>query len=286
MAFGDLKRNGILSPASVNGTPSHTTASKETYVLNIIKTSPTLIEPIRCSLCHKPVGIWYDHVMGVLRYTAPEVTYIKSGKENYLSDEPPKKQRRIKLAAIHYEKPCIWFSLSYSEYRRIHPAIEVRRSPLHGFGVFVKEGMSIKPQTWLAWYPGKKKLNDTSKFYEYGMGVGRYVWDASGVDNPDGKGNAIGHLVNSCHPMLPPPYNLSNAVYICVNVVSRKGGSKTVRAGVYAEHALEANQEILTDYHWFLDGIVHSPENGIRTSVQLRCDCEECIDLRRIRRIR
>ena len=146
----------------------------------------------------------------------------------------------------------------------------------------MKPGMIIKPQTWLAWYPGKRKLNDIDRFYEYGMGIGKYVWDASDVGFSNS--NAIGHLVNSCHPMLPPPYNSSNAVYICVSVGpsnKRRGGARRIRAGVYAEHEIVGGQEILTDYHWFLDGIVHKTKDG--GEFLLRCQCEECLDLRRIR---
>ena len=231
------------------------------------------------------MSIWHDEAVGVLRYKAPQVAKYGNDDENITLIYVCKKKTREENEESELSEPCIWFKLSYAAFRLLHPAIEVRLSPLHGYGVFVKDNMHIKAQSWLAWYPGRRKLNDTSRFYEYGIGIGKYVWDARdiGSNNP----NAIGHLVNYCHPMLPTPYNQSNATYICVAVQSpSKKGRYTVRAGVYAEHDIEGGTEILTDYHWFLDGVVHTcidSSSGRNKKIVLRCDCDECVDLRRIR---
>lgn len=227
--------------------------------------------------------MWFDDSAGLMRYRAP-LGDLSRQISNSVNVDVPENVEMIKGTGVErFEspEPDIWFHLSYSEFRSVHPAIEVRRSPLHGLGVFVRSGMMVKAQTWLAWYPGRRKLWDDNKFYEYGMGIGKYVWDAS---EATGK-TAIGHYVNSSHPSLPAPYNASNAVYICVTVGSSKGSGKkkgkTIRAGVYAEHDIGENVEILTDYHWFLDGVIHTCDDGRK--IKLFCSCDECDDLRRIR---
>ena len=64
------------------------------------------------------------------------------------------------------------------DYKVISDLVEVRRSPLHGYGVFVKKGMTLPAQTWVAWYPGIRKKYRPDCFYEYGLRINEWVYDA------------------------------------------------------------------------------------------------------------
>ena len=61
----------------------------------------------------------------------------------------------------------IWFrGLSIADYRTVCTGLEVRTSPLHGVGVFVKEGCVVQAQTWISWYPGYPKRMEKDAYYE------------------------------------------------------------------------------------------------------------------------
>ena len=170
------------------------------------------------------------------------------------------------------------------EYKQVDKNVEVRPSPLHGLGVFVKAGRYVAASTWISGYPGIRKKYNREKFYEFGLRMGPVVFDASGPRFSSKQ--CIGHYVNSMHPSLPHPYNEANCYYIAVSVdIFRKGKllRKSIRGAVHSSWQLEAGEELLADYHWFLDGkVVKNPCRGVGDPeyIQLRHDCKDCLEVR------
>ena len=108
-----------------------------------------------------------------------------------------------------------------------------------------------------------------SKAYYYGLQLGNYVWDATNVEYV--PGGALGHIINSCHPELPHPYNKSNVLYIAGTVGLWEGDKKSIniyRGGVFALETICEDTELLTDYHWLLEG------------VQFNHNCDKCDEMR------
>ena len=78
------------------------------------------------------------------------------------------------------------------------------------------------------------------------------VWDAT--DAPKRDLNAgVGHVVNSRHPSLPRPFSVANAIYQTV-LVNMPSGEKVRRGVVAVTKNVPGDAEILTDYHWNLEG--------------------------------
>ena len=78
-----------------------------------------------------------------------------------------------------------------------------------------------------------------------------------------------GHLANSCHPMLPQRNDKPNAKYETVHSTDT---SKFVVL-VTTLRIVRGGEELLTDYHWFLNGISHAL---LPQGVVLCCKCKHC----------
>ena len=189
---------------------------------------------------------------------------------------------------------CWMRDMPWKEYNITNAVVEIRESILGGRGVFVRNGQTLPPNTWVSWYPGSPKEHknyDSSR--NYGLQVfvyfvvenftlvlqiGNIVWDAS----TQGTTTAYGHYVNSSHPMLPKPYDVPNCEYVSVEVVTPQNKSgkvvtKQIRGGVISgSTAVTGGSELLCDYHWFLKGCEVPPLEGGSTSIVLDHTCDMC----------
>jgi len=167
-----------------------------------------------------------------------------------------------------------WFEVTKTFFLNNCQGVEIRPSELSGNGVFVKQGKVLPKDVWVTSYPGRKRLEDPSDVsLQYGLTVGKYVWDATGFDYRFG----FGHVINSCHPDLPAPYNVPNAKYIVVRVINEESGRSCLRGGIITCAVVHGGEELLTDYHWLLKGVgCHLNVCGKRISYHLFHDCDMC----------
>jgi len=166
----------------------------------------------------------------------------------------------------------IWCDMTKTAYFEFSKLVEVRCSPLGGLGVFVKNGCTVDPHTWISPYLGIEvpPCECSEKDRTYGLRVGTLVIDAETSDH----NSSFGHIVNSSHAMLPPPYNKPNTEYGCVRVHYGDGTSR-VKGGVYSSCKLSAGTELLADYHWLVVG--ERCTLGGTTYILKPDDCEQCV---------
>ena len=99
--------------------------------------------------------------------------------------------------------PDDWGDKTMDEYNSVSDNVEVRSSPLQGNGVFVKDNCAVVDYTWISPYHGEEVCAIDGSDFKYGLTIGDIVFDAQRL----GHESSCGHIVNSCHPSLPPPYN-------------------------------------------------------------------------------
>jgi hypothetical protein len=145
-------------------------------------------------------------------------------------------------------------------YNQAESKFTVRRSPLHGFGLFAKE--DIYENEFITYYPGP--LVSRPLFRRYAI-EWRDAKDSSLIYyiDPFVPGTFLsagcGHLVNSSHPFLPAPYNEPNCELVARN--------RPPWVSVHAKNGIiEKGTELLVDYHWMLT-----------FACNLSCNCQTCI---------
>lgn len=164
--------------------------------------------------------------------------------------------------------------------------VVVRKSPLGEgeLGVFSNGLVPLLRGTAVTVYPGTYRFVDrqtdfSPSRYKYtvtiqNMHPGRNricVLDAIHERRRYNSPRGIGHVLNSSHPQLPPPYDKPNCF---LTEESECEFDQTVRPPlvfVVALFEVKVGNELLLDYHWRLNGIYSSVTQGV-----LRCRCPSC----------
>lgn len=148
--------------------------------------------------------------------------------------------------------------------------IEIGSSTLHGNGVFLKKNEVITAGEVVCRYPGRFRwVNRPPRASE---GLGHYVYALGPFILDDDPGvqkyaivdagsttanRAIGHILNTSHPTLRPPFNRPNCVFAVYfkDLVFRSSLPPPLVLYVQCAVSLPANsqtRELLLDYHWAL----------------------------------
>jgi hypothetical protein len=149
----------------------------------------------------------------------------------------------------------------------------VDNSTLHGQGVFART--EILDDIQLTYYPGTVQILHANIFHEYGLQLSKsyYLEAANKVEVATG-GQA--HRFNTCHPDLPYPYNTASAVFqrvVTGKTIRKPKTGLRIGAVAYSCDYIEAEQEILADYHWFITGMYHPLVGRV-----LVCTCRNCTE--------
>ena len=167
----------------------------------------------------------------------------------------------------------------------VHDDIAIDISPLCGDnGVFCIAEGGIPPNEAISIYPGYYRLisrNTGAPPLKYCISIHpatlpdpdvteEWVIDASRIKYS--KTDGVGHLINSCHPGLPPPYNKHNCVFIEESPDEYTSENRPPLVFVVTSSYIPEGGELLMDYHDLLEGM-HSP---ITNSV-LHCSCFKCV---------
>ena len=146
----------------------------------------------------------------------------------------------------------------------IAPGIQIRKSKLHGYGVFCcqpritrSKRLTTYPSVVVKIRPGDTPWTSQHRPYSIEVIKGKMYLDAYNYGIEDHA--HLGHIFNTCHPSLPPPYNKKNVDFF-PTAKSSIVHIKTTRNVYYGE-------ELLADYHWYL------------TTRKLLCTlpvCKEC----------
>lgn len=157
--------------------------------------------------------------------------------------------------------------------------VEVRHSATNGYGLYVKEGQKIEVGEILSEFPGPARWIRTDRkgdipqdeITEYVFALGpfkvkgtkaRYsiIWGSDINSYEDYTGSARGHLINSSHPRMKYPCDVTNCVYgvyydnlvidldVEPNVTLYTVCAKPITGGVGPNPLYE----LRTEYHWCL----------------------------------
>lgn len=157
--------------------------------------------------------------------------------------------------------------------------LETRSSTFNGVGLYVKDKQKVEPGEVLTEFPGPPKWikcdkkgeipMDAVTEYVFSVGpfkipgvYGRYavIWGNNIIDNEDYTGPCRGHLINSSHPRLKHPRNVTNCVYgvyynnfilditIPPDITLYAIASSTVTGG----NGPNPLYELRSEYHWCL----------------------------------
>jgi hypothetical protein len=139
-------------------------------------------------------------------------------------------------------------------YRGLHPAVEVRSSPVHGLGVFAQAPIAAGAR--IGTYRGRRYTAEQSERRDWSQQL-TYVFglpDGSVIDGARG-GNATRHLNHSCEP--------NCAAFI----VERGPGRYSVQ--------LEARRDIAPGEELFLDYQLQV-EDGTEQDYRCQCGAASC----------
>ena len=130
----------------------------------------------------------------------------------------------------------------------IEPGIQVRRSTLHGFGVFccvphlgTGKRLTEYPNVVVTVDPGSAPWTSEHRPCSIELKRGRKYLDAYGYGTDDYQ--HLGHIFNTSHPSLPPPFNKPSVDFYPMQ--QNRVYVKTTRRRYYRD-------EFLADYHWYL----------------------------------
>ena len=141
----------------------------------------------------------------------------------------------------------------------IAPGIQVRKSQLHGVGVFCV-ATCLRKNTIITLYPEdivfleEGSFNCLEKPYVIHFD-GNMHFDGADYGWKDHK--HLGHLLNTCHPNLPYPFTTPSARY---HLISKDGP----RIVIKLSRDVHYGEEILVDYHWHI------------SSARLPCITQNC----------
>lgn len=142
-----------------------------------------------------------------------------------------------------------------------HPMVEVRHSPVHGFGVFATK--HIPAGSFLAFYEGRRYTArqmsridfDDRVTYLFGLS------DGSTIDGAEG-GNFTRHLNHACAPNCEGVEEPEPA--------RRKGGRKRLTVRIVTTRDVLAGEELFLDYALTIDDAVD------RSAYRCYCGAAEC----------
>ena len=152
-------------------------------------------------------------------------------------------------------------------------------------GIFLKETFTLVDGEALTNYPGKYIVIDKFRTHQlkYAVMVNAFphsklpegkIWilDAS-MYKKYTKNQGFGHIFNSCHPMLPPPFNKSNCTLVEESPLEFNNKCRPPLVFVVADRGVTGHTELLVDYHWLLNGLKKrfDPDGGT-----LSCNCDTC----------
>lgn len=160
-------------------------------------------------------------------------------------------------------------------YYYTNPHLVVEESVLHGVGVFAV--VDIPCCARVSWYPGKVcPTGPQDRVREYAIAISQtHVIDA--VREVHRRRSGIAHLLNTCHPYLPPPYQRPNCEFVAVPHPRRVGIMGVVAV---TTRRVIAGMELLADYHWFVTGHGNHMWCSGRAPLPACADtpCEQCIN--------
>ena len=159
----------------------------------------------------------------------------------------------------------------------------MRRSPVCGGrqnGVFLRKGFELRKGETVALYPGEyRAISPGTKPLRWSVTVDAFpgtdthwILDASKLKLVQRDG--VGHLLNSSHPSLSPPYDVSNCVFTEERPELYNPRSRPPLVFISAICNLVGPVELLVDYHWLLNGMVVF--NRFRKGTIYACACDKC----------
>jgi hypothetical protein len=158
--------------------------------------------------------------------------------------------------------------LSRTRYMR-SMKVELLRSPLHQLGLFSACEADIEPGEYICGYPGRKLIAGewgSDIYYPFGLRLnGGVLLLADGTDH-----RPLAHMVNSCYPTLPAPYDVPNVALSSVVVDGEYEG------GLFALSKISFSEELLASYHHMISG----DRNPFFPLKRLVCPdaCKDCSD--------
>ena len=160
-------------------------------------------------------------------------------------------------------------------------AVRVDYSPLGKFnGLFTT--IKVKNGEAICLYPGVYVNCDTDgapNTRNYCVTVNAFPkrkewWVVDAFKHKHSVDAGLGHFVNSSHPQLPSPYNFPNSIYVEETPQEFNTSLRPPLVFVVADRDIDANVELLVDYHWVVNGKVTNLLRGVRLS----CKCAKCIE--------